>query len=97
VEARHILVSGIVQGVGYRIFTERAARELGLAGWVRNLHDGRVEIVAEGASEQLDRFVEKCRRGPRSAEVSEVAVTTMKAQSMVAFTMRPTGSEPEEL
>ena len=96
-EARHLLVSGIVQGVGYRAFAERNARDLGLAGWVRNLDDGRVEIFVEGEPAQLEMYVQRCRRGPRSAEVSEVSSTSCAPHGAVAFTVRPTAIEPEEL
>lgn len=96
-EARHILVSGIVQGVGYRAFAERNARELGLSGWVRNLDDGRVEIFVEGEPSRLEMYVERCHRGPRSAEVTEVSSTSCAPHGAVAFTMRPTANDPESL
>ena len=96
-EGRHILVSGIVQGVGYRMFVERAARELGLTGWVRNLDDGRVEIYAEGEPEEIGAVIERCRRGPRSAEVSDVSASECAPRGAAAFTMRPTAGEPEDL
>jgi acylphosphatase len=96
-EGRHLLVSGIVQGVGYRAFAERAARDLALTGWVRNLDDGRVEIYVEGDAPVLDRFVERCRRGPRSAEVSGIESKSCASREALAFTVRPTAFEPEEL
>ena len=96
-EGRHLLVSGIVQGVGYRAFADRAARELGLTGWVRNLDDGRVEIYAEGESPALEAFESRCRRGPRSAEVSGLESSPCAVRSALAFTMRPTALEPEDL
>lgn len=70
----HIFVSGRVQGVFYRSNTQRKALELGLKGWVRNLRDGRVEIVAEGDEEQLGRLIEWCRRGPPMAKVMGLEV-----------------------
>jgi len=69
----HAWVSGRVQGVGFRYFVMQNAQTLGLAGWVRNLHDGRVEVVAEGPHEALDRLLAALRKGPMSAEVAEVA------------------------
>lgn len=69
---RHYLVSGLVQGVGYRRFAEKAALELGLTGWVRNLHDGRVEVVATGEPSRLNAFLQRLNEGPRAAEVSDV-------------------------
>lgn len=70
----HIFVSGRVQGVFYRSNTRRKALELGLKGWVRNLRDGRVEVVAEGDEEQLGRLIEWCRRGPPMARVMGLEV-----------------------
>ncbi len=70
----HIYVSGRVQGVFYRSNARRRALELGLRGWVRNLKDGRVEIVAEGDEEPLERLIEWCRRGPPMARVEDVEV-----------------------
>ena len=67
--ATRLLIRGIVQGVGFRYFAVRSARELGITGWVRNLNDGRVEAIAAGAPEALDEFVGRLRRGPRGAQV----------------------------
>jgi acylphosphatase len=67
-----VLVRGRVQGVAFRAYTEAEARSLGLAGWVRNLADGRVEVLAEGSRETLERFLEWCREGPRHARVDGV-------------------------
>lgn len=67
--ARRYLITGKVQGVGYRYFTVRAARELGLAGWVRNLSDGRVEVLAVGAARKLSNLEGELRLGPLRAEV----------------------------
>ncbi|MDD4954125.1 MAG: acylphosphatase [Candidatus Omnitrophica bacterium] len=55
----HVIYSGTVQGVGFRFTTENIARELGLAGWVKNLNDGRVEIVAEAEHEPLREFLKR--------------------------------------
>lgn len=70
----HLLVSGRVQGVSYRANAAAMARELGLSGWVRNLDDGRVEIVAEGPGDRVDGLVAWARSGPRFAVVTAVAV-----------------------
>ena len=72
---RKYLVSGRVQGVGFRIFVTREATVLGLAGWTRNLPDGRVEVVASGRDDMLDRLAQTLARGPRMAEVSGVEVS----------------------
>jgi acylphosphatase len=69
-KASRFLVSGVVQGVGYRFYTVRAARALGLSGFARNLPDGRVEVVAAGPAEGLLQLRERLRSGPRGAVVS---------------------------
>ncbi len=74
-EARyHIIVKGRVQGVFYRSNTRRNALELGLNGWVKNLPDGRVEIVVEGEEDQIDKLIQWCRVGPPLAVVRELRV-----------------------
>ncbi|MCB2173062.1 acylphosphatase [archaeon] len=70
----HITVEGRVQGVGYRANTRRMANQLKLKGWVRNLRDGRVEIIVEGEEEMVDRLIQWCHRGPTSAYVRNVSV-----------------------
>ena len=70
----HVFVSGRVQGVFYRSNTRKKAKELGLKGWVRNLHDGRVEIMAEGEEERLKELVEWCKKGPGLAFVKNIEV-----------------------
>lgn len=67
-------IRGRVQGVGFRAWTVRQARTLGLRGWVRNRADDSVEVVAAGPSEALDAFVATCRMGPRGARVDSVDV-----------------------
>ena len=68
----HAYIKGRVQGVGFRYHTLNSAREYQLRGWVRNLHDGRVEVVAEGEHENLNRLLRDLRKGPISAEVADV-------------------------
>jgi acylphosphatase len=68
----HVLVSGHVQGVGFRYSCRSEVRDV--AGWVRNLPDGRVEAVFEGSRKAVDRAIEWCRQGPPSARVSSVDV-----------------------
>jgi acylphosphatase len=87
--ARRIVVSGRVQGVGFRWFTQAAAVREGLHGWVRNLPDGRVEISAEGDAEALDRFEHRVRHGPTGARVEEVEIVDVGATgSDSGFTIR---------
>jgi len=71
----HAVISGEVQWVGFRAFAERQARRLGIEGFVRNLPDGRVEVVAEGEKPRLEEFLGELRRGPRNARVREVALS----------------------
>ncbi len=68
----HVLIRGLVQGVGYRAWVERLALENGLEGWVRNRRDGSVEAVFAGAGAAVQAAVERCRRGPSDARVGEV-------------------------
>ena len=70
--ARRFLVSGRVQGVGFRYFVQEAAMVEGLSGWVRNLPSGVVEVLAEGDAEALERFARKLSRGPSMARVDNV-------------------------
>ena len=72
--ARKYLITGRVQGVGYRYFTVRAARELGLSGWVRNLSDGRVEVLAVGVQRKLSNLEGELRLGPLRAEVRTLEI-----------------------
>ena len=73
--ARRFLISGRVQGVGFRYFVDDAARREGIRGFVRNQHDGSVEVVAEGDLETMVRFERALRRGPSGARVDEVETT----------------------
>ncbi len=68
----HAFVSGRVQGVGFRYFVLREAQDLRLTGWVGNLHDGRVEVVAEGDHPALNQLLIKLRHGPVSSDVRDV-------------------------
>jgi acylphosphatase len=73
--ARRFLVRGRVQGVGFRWFVEREAHILGIAGWVRNNHDGSVEVLAQGTRDQLSGLHSRLREGPRAARVDAVEVS----------------------
>jgi acylphosphatase len=72
--ARRYVLSGRVQGVGFRYFTQDAARREGLHGYVLNRDDGSVEAVAEGESESLERFERALRRGPSKSRVEHVLI-----------------------
>jgi acylphosphatase len=67
--ARRAVVSGRVQGVGFRYFAHRAAREAGISGWIRNLPDGRVETLAEGEEDAVRRYLDRLRVGPVASRV----------------------------
>ena len=71
----HAVVSGVVQGVGFRYFVLREARHRDLTGWVRNRYDGSVEVTVEGARGMINDFVDRLRVGPMSAHVTGVSVT----------------------
>lgn len=85
VEARHVLVAGRVQGVWFRDTCCEQARNLGVAGWVRNLGDGRVEAVFEGAPGAVDRMLAWCHEGPSRARVDTVEVTTRTPDGLAGF------------
>ena len=70
--ARRYTVRGRVQGVGFRWFVDFEARQLGLAGWVRNNPDGTVEVLAMGTEQQLAALQQKLHKGPRAARVDDV-------------------------
>ncbi|HUO14946.1 MAG TPA: acylphosphatase [Verrucomicrobiae bacterium] len=74
-EAKRYIVRGRVQGVGFRWFVEREAHQLGIAGWVRNNHDGSVEVLAQGTRDQLSGLHSRLREGPRAARVDAVEVS----------------------
>ncbi len=73
----HIYISGIVQGVFFRANAARKAEHLGVTGWVKNLPDGRVELIVEGEDHLVDQMVSWCRRGPPGAEVEDVEVEVL--------------------
>ena len=70
----HIRISGRVQGVSFRVWTERQATQLGLSGWVRNRANGDVEAVFSGPAAAVDAMLAACRRGPRLARVESVEI-----------------------
>lgn len=86
--ARRYFVGGRVQGVGFRYFVADAAAHEGIAGWARNLPDGRVEIAAEGEADALERFERRIRQGPPHARVDEVRVADEPPGGLSAFTIR---------
>jgi acylphosphatase len=83
-----VLVSGRVQGVFFRDTCRRLAMERGVAGWVRNLPDGRVEAVFEGPADDVGRLVEWTRHGPRLAVVDHVAIEPEQPEGLRAFLVK---------
>jgi acylphosphatase len=73
--AVHMIVHGLVQGVGFRYFARASAQRSGVAGWVRNREDGTVEIRAQGTEERLRQFIQAIHRGPSHSRVTKVDVT----------------------
>jgi acylphosphatase len=88
--AAYLLVSGRVQGVGFRYSCREAAEALGVVGWVRNLPDGRVELFVEGEPSAVERFVEWCQRGPPGARVDDLRTEPGTPEGRTAFTVERT-------
>ena len=84
----HVRISGLVQGVNFRVWTERQATELGLSGWVRNCDDGSVEAVFSGPGAAVDAMLAACRRGPRHARVESVEIVGPAAPHSGRFAIR---------
>jgi acylphosphatase len=84
IEERRFVVRGRVQGVGFRWFVEREAHMLGIAGWVRNNHDGSVEVLAQGTRDQLSGLHSRLREGPRAARVDAVEVSESRPAAGVS-------------
>ena len=87
--ALHVRVTGVVQGVGYRAWTEQAARARGLNGWVRNRRDGSVEAVIAGDDAAVDEMLAAFRVGPPGSEVDEV-ITKAAGTPETGFRVLPT-------
>ncbi|OZH52372.1 acylphosphatase [Hydrocoleum sp. CS-953] len=81
----HVLISGKVQGVGYRFSTLNTAVSLGINGWVKNLPDGRVEAVFEGREELVKKMINWCYQGPKSAVVQNVLVRYEQVEGIEGF------------
>lgn len=87
-KAREFFISGRVQGVGFRYFAERAAREAGVTGWARNLDDGRVQVHANGTRQQLDLLEGRLRMGPPHADVRGFEVREATPEDAQSFFIR---------
>jgi acylphosphatase len=85
----HVFYAGRVQGVGFRVTAEEVAQRLGVGGWVKNLRDGRVELIAEGAEDTLKAFLETVRSGPMKNFIEREDVTwTTSGHGLKDFTTR---------
>lgn len=83
-----VVIHGRVQGVGFRNWTERTARQLGLTGYVRNRADGTVEAVFAGTTGKVEEMIARCRSGPRSAHVDRIAIQDVPAPNATDFEVR---------
>lgn len=86
---KHLLFTGNVQGVGFRAYTRRAARTAGVTGWVRNLADGRVEILLQGDPDRVDGVIQQIAGGPPAARVESMIVDDVESgESFDQFSIR---------
>ena len=85
---RRAVISGRVQGVGFRFFAERAAREGGIKGWVRNLSDGTVETLVEGEEAAVNRYLDRLRVGPRGGVVTRMEPEDVPVHGFASFEIR---------
>jgi acylphosphatase len=83
-----VLISGLVQGVNFRAACQRMAWQYGVAGWVRNRDDGRVEAVFEGPAGDVQRLLDWAWHGPRLAVVSDVVVRAEQPEGLCAFSIK---------
>ena len=89
VSACKIRVEGIVQGVGFRFFTQDKAQEYNLKGYVKNIYDGSVEIYAEGEKSILEKFITDIKRGPRMSRVESTDIRWIDVENQYeSFTIK---------
>lgn len=88
--AKHLIITGRVQGVGYRAWFASRARKTGLAGWVRNRTDGTVEAVISGDADTIEPFLAECRKGPLAARVDGIEATDTSIPETTEFLRRET-------
>jgi acylphosphatase len=84
----HLFITGQVQGVFFRAYSQAKAHQLGLSGWVRNLPDGRVEMVIEGEPAILEKMLNWCYQGPPRAKVEKIEMVWEKSQGEKEFKIR---------
>ena len=83
-----LLISGKVQGVFFRDYTQRQAESLGLTGWVKNLADGRVKTVIQGPKEKIKLMIDWCWQGPPLSRVENIEVKEIKAKKLNSFVVK---------
>jgi acylphosphatase len=88
--AKRLIISGRVQGVGFRAWFEETARALDLSGWVRNRSDGTVEALVAGDSAAVEELLRACRRGPRLAQVTRIDEELAEPPDSPGFECLPT-------
>jgi acylphosphatase len=86
---KRLVISGRVQGVGFRFYMEHKAREHGISGWVRNRRDGTVEAMIQGRADAVEAMIRSAQSGPRGAVVTDVQITEGRGD-FTAFEVRPT-------
>ena len=84
----HLIVKGKVQGVFYRANTKKKADEYGITGWVQNTKDDAVEIVASGSQNNLDQFIDWCKKGPSRAKVTDVIREERDEETFADFSIK---------
>jgi acylphosphatase len=89
VTVSRVVITGRVQGVGFRHWLASEARKLALTGWVRNRHDGSVEAVFSGKDDDVQQMVQACHSGPRLAVVRDVMTSPAEDEHWQAFSVRP--------
>jgi acylphosphatase len=90
VSTRRLVVTGRVQGVGYRAWAMQEALRLGLSGWVRNRRGGSVELLLDGPTDAVEEMLRACRRGPRHAEVTAIEEDMAEPPDQQGFHLMPT-------
>ena len=88
-ETKHLIITGIVQGVGFRNYVAHKARQFHVTGWVRNRSDGSVEAMIQGTPENVEALIQRAHRGPPKASVSGVTVNNTSG-TFTDFVTRPT-------
>jgi acylphosphatase len=88
--SKHLRISGRVQGVGFRMYMQQRADDLGVTGWVRNRRDGTVESVVQGTPEAVKAIIAWAHKGPPSAVVTDVKTTDAGPEMFPRFSARPT-------